>query len=368
MSRFYWLGVGMSTSERAARHFLPNLRTELSGRRRSTKIWNMNWDMLGHEWAVELLQGQVAHGQQRHAYLITGPQGVGRRTLGLRLAQALNCPQPMAEGVPCGSCRTCRLILRMQHPDLSIVQAEELGGILKVDQVRELQRSLSLAPYEARFRVALLLRFEEANQNAANALLKVLEEPPPQVVLVLTAESTENLLETIVSRCEVIRLRPLPLEQVQAGLQSRWGVPPEQAQLLAHVSNGRVGYAVQVQESPALLETRQEWLEAQAELLRAGRVERFHFAEKAARDRSQLRQMLALWLSYWRDVLLAVSAAQVPLTNIDREDEIRGLAARLDLAQVQVFIRQMEAIQLALDGNANTRLALEVLLLDMPVL
>lgn len=327
----------------------------------------MNWEILGHEWAVELLQGQVARGQQRHAYLVTGPQGVGRRTLGLRLAQALNCPQPAAAGVPCGECRTCRLIQRMQHPDLSVVQAEEHGGILKVDQVRELQRSLALAPYEARFRVALLLRFEEANPSAANALLKVLEEPPPQVVLILTAESTENLLETIVSRCEVIRLRPLPLELVESGLQSRWGLPAEDARLLAHVSNGRVGYAVQVHAAPELLESRNEWLEALVGLLPAGRVERFHFAEKAARDRGKLRQMLTVWLSYWRDVLLAVSAAQVPLTNIDHADELQELASGLELGRVQRFIRQIEDTLTALEGNANARLALEVLLLDMPV-
>lgn len=338
----------------------------LSGSQRWTKIWSMNWNMLGHEWAVDLLQGQVARGQQRHAYLITGPQGVGRRTLGLRLAQALNCQQPVAPGVPCGDCRACRLIVRMQHPDLSIVQAEEVGGILKVDQVRDLQRSLSLAPYEARFRVALLLRFEEANLNAANALLKVLEEPPAQVVLVLTAESTEILLETIVSRCEVIRLRPLSLEQVQRGLESRWGLPAEQARLLAHVSNGRVGYAMRMQQAPELLDSRQEWLDTQAQLLQTGRVERFHFAEKAARDRTRLRQMLALWQSYWRDVLLAVSSARVPFTNIDREDEIRSLADRLELQQVQQLLRQIEDTQQALEANANTRLALEVLLLDMP--
>jgi DNA polymerase-3 subunit delta' len=322
--------------------------------------------MVGHEWAVELLQGQVKRAQQRHAYLITGPQGVGRRTLGLRLAQALNCPQPVEEGVPCGTCRTCRLILRMQHPDLSIVQADEIGGTLKVDQVRAFQHSLALAPYEARYRVALLLRFEEAHPSAANALLKVLEEPPPQVILILTAESTENLLPTIVSRCEVIRLRPLPLAQLQAGLQTRWGLPDEQAQLLAHVSGGRIGYAVQVQAAPELLEIRREWFEALAQLFQAGRVERFHFAEKAARDRGRLRQMLAVWLSYWRDVLLAVTGARVPLANVDYEAEILQLAARLDVGQVQRFIRQIEDIQSALEGNANSRLALEVLLLDMP--
>ncbi len=132
----------------------------------------MHWDMLGHEWAVNLLREHVAQGNFRHAYLITGPQGVGRRTLALRFAQALNCPQPLSPGEPCRTCRTCTQIENMQHPDLAIVQAERAGSVLKVDQVRELLPSLSLAPYQANYRVALFLRFEEANQNAANALLK----------------------------------------------------------------------------------------------------------------------------------------------------------------------------------------------------
>jgi DNA polymerase III gamma/tau subunit len=103
-----------------------------------------NWNMLGHEWAVDLLRGHLANGRTRHAYLFTGPDGVGRRTLALRFAQALNCSQPTAAGIPCGECRACTLIERMQHPDLSVVQAEEGTNTLKVDQIRELQRTLSL--------------------------------------------------------------------------------------------------------------------------------------------------------------------------------------------------------------------------------
>jgi DNA polymerase-3 subunit delta' len=167
-----------------------------------------NWNLLGHEWAVQLLSGQLERNSLRHAYLITGPAGVGRRTLALSLAQAVNCPTPLAPGFPCQTCRTCSQIARQQHPDLAIIQAEEVGGTLKVDQVRELQRSLNLAPYQARYRVALLLRFEEAHPSAANALLKTLEEPASQVILILTASSPDALLPTVVSRCEVFRLRP----------------------------------------------------------------------------------------------------------------------------------------------------------------
>ena len=322
--------------------------------------------MLGHTWAVDLLREHVAGGRLRHAYLITGLQGVGRRTLALRFAQALNCPQPVTPGEPCHTCRTCTQIERMQHPDLSVVQAETEGGTLKVEQVRELQRSLSLAPYQARYRVALLLRFEEAHPSAANALLKTLEEPPAQVVLILTAQSAEALLPTVVSRCEVLRLRTLPLETVSQGLQTRWEMPAEQANLLAHVSGGRPGFALQINENPEWLGRRQTWLDEHRKLLSDDRVKRFAYAEKIAKDKDVLRQVLRVWSSLWHDAFLRTSGSTAPLTNPDREEEIAVLVSQLDLTSAHRIVKSLERTQDLLDSNVNTRLAVEVLMLDLP--
>lgn len=327
---------------------------------------DQSWGIIGHAWAVDLLKEHVARQVYRHAYLITGPQGVGRRTLGVRLAQALNCPQPGAPGVPCRKCRTCTLIERMQHPDLSVVQAEAEGGVLKVDQVRELQHILSLAPYEARFRVALLLRFEQANASAANALLKTLEEPPPQVVFVLTAESAERLMPTIVSRCEILRLRPLPIEAARQELETLWGLPAERASLLAHLSGGRPGYALRLHQEKERLDQRQAWLDDQFRLLRASRVERFSYADGLSKDKENVRGILLVWLSFWRDVMLRASGATVPLANPDRLEEIEQLASRFDLRTACRTVSALERTYDLLDRNANPRLAIEVLLLDYP--
>lgn len=326
----------------------------------------MNWEMLGHEWAVNLLREHIAQNNPRHAYLFTGPYGVGRHTLALRFAQALNCPQPVSAGVPCRTCRTCKLIEQMQYPDLTVVQADQVGGILKVDQVRELQHSLALAPYEGRYRVALLLRFEEANLNAANALLKTLEEPPPQVVLVLTAESAERLLPTIVSRCEVLRLRPLSPTLVQQGLRDIWGLPDDQARLIAHISGGRPGYALQLYNSLDLMAQRQTWLDDHARLLSASRVDRFAYAEALAKDKETLRNTLRIWLSYWRDVLLRAGGVSGSICNLDRENEIEGVIARLSLGQAYQVVAALERTLDLLESNVNARLAAEVLFLDLP--
>jgi DNA polymerase-3 subunit delta' len=246
------------------------------------------------------------------------------------------------------------------------VQAEQEGGTLKVDQVRELQHALALSPYEARYRVALLLRCEEARASAANALLKTLEEPPPQVVLMLTAESAESVLPTIVSRCEVLRLRPLPLELVSEGLQAQWGLPAEQARLLAHISGGRPGYALRLCEAPQEMEQRQSWLKDLFTLLPANRVERFAYARTVVEQKDVLRSVLLTWLSLWRDVLLCTAGTTAPLTNVDWSETVREMASHLELAPARAAVAAVERTLGLLERNVNARLAFEVLLLDLP--
>jgi len=324
-----------------------------------------NWNLIGHEWAVDMLKKHVVNGATRHAYLFAGPPGLGRRTLALRFAQALNCQTPVEAGIPCGECRDCRQIAAMQHADLSVIQAESEGGTLKVDQIREARRSLTLKPYQSNYRVAIFLRFQEANDNAANALLKTLEEAPSYAVLILTADNPEQLLPTIVSRCEVLRLRPLSMEAVQKALESS-GVESSQARLIAHISGGRFGYALQMIANEALLEKREERLNDLQSLISASRVEKFAYADKLARDKDSMRQAILVWLSYWRDVMLRSAQAETPLVNVDRNVEIEDLAGRLNLSAARTVVGGLEDVLEKMEKNVNPRLLAEVLLLDLP--
>lgn len=325
----------------------------------------MNWNLVGHSWAVDLLRRHVANGEVRHAYLFSGPPGLGRRTLAVHLAQALNCTNPPAPGEFCGECRDCRQIAAMQHPDLAVIQAENEGGTLKVDQVRAVQHSLSLKPYQSKYRVALFLRFQEANDNAANALLKTLEEAPAHAILLLTADTPELLLPTIISRCEILRLRPLRVEEVEAMLTAK-GVDSDRARLLAHISGGRPGYANRLLEDSSLLETRAERLNDLQALLQSTRVKKFSYADKLSKDKDGMRQAITFWLSYWRDVLLKVSHASVSITNVDYAAEIESLAARLTLPAVRRTVSDLELALDRIDRNVNPRLLAEVLLMDWP--
>ncbi len=325
----------------------------------------MGWDLRGHDWAVDLLQSHIAGSRVRHAYLFTGPDGVGKRTLALRFAQALECTTPPAAGEVCGRCRACQHVPSQTYPDLHVVESGEAGANLKVEQVRELQRHLSLSPLEGRWRIALLLRFHEATPGAANALLKTLEEPPAPVVLLLTARSAEALLPTVVSRCEVIPLRPVAHAELANMLEAR-GVPGEKARLISGLAGGRPGKAIRLVTDREPLEQRTEVLDDLATILRAGRVERFAYAEGLAKDRAEAVQALETWQSMLRDVLLVSVGAEAAHINPDRGSEVEQLAA---VRPTETWVGAVEAIErtlAAIHSNANLRLALEVLALDLP--
>jgi DNA polymerase-3 subunit delta' len=331
----------------------------------------MDWKILGHEWAVDLLSQQIAGGRVRHAYLFSGPRGVGRQLMALRLAQALNCTNPPEPGQPCFTCSTCTRIERLQHPDLIVVRAEEESKVLKVEQVREVQHNLALAPYEASYKIALFLNFQDAGASVPNAMLKTLEEPPPRVILILTADDPDNLLPTITSRCEVLRLRPLPADKVAGGLQALWGIPAEQAQLLAHISGGLPATATELNEQPEVLERRSHWLEDFCSLLGANRVDKFAFTARAAKLAKEDKQIIPLelqtWMSLWRDVMLTAAGSSVPLVNSDWSDQVRGLAAQTDFKQAcQTLILMDQVLNRIEHTNINLQLALEAMLLELP--
>lgn len=325
-----------------------------------------NWGLLGHEHAVQLLREHICRERVRHAYLFTGPPGVGRRTLARRFAMALNCTNPPAPGEPCGRCRACIQIEAMQHPDLQVVQAEKVGGVLKVEQVREMQRSLSLFPYEARYRVVLLLHFEDAHISAVNALLKTLEEPEPHVILLLTAAAAEQLLPTIVSRCVTLRLRPVPAADLADGLKKRLDLDGSRAELIAHLAEGRPGYAIRLDADAQLLEVRRTAIDDLIRLLSQGRIDRFVYAESLAKDKEKSRFVLAVWLSFWRDVLLQAGEASANLTNIGQRQAVEDLADRIGLEGAHRALCLVEQTLGYLDRNVNSRLALEGLMLDLP--
>jgi DNA polymerase-3 subunit delta' len=325
------------------------------------------WQVIGHERPVHLLQHGVDTGRVSHAYLFSGPRQVGKLTLALEFAKALNCLETER---PCGQCRSCRKIERGVHPDVQVVELEEGAKNISIDAVRGIQNGVALRPAEGRAKVHIIREAERLSESAANSLLKTLEEPPPSVVMVLTTLDATMLLPTLVSRCQEVDLLPVPTRTIETALEQRLGLDPERARLVASLAKGRVGWALKAATNQVMLRHRAELMERLVLLPQASRVERFAYAAELnslwGRDPEAARGVLESWQSWWRDLLLFRLGMEDLVINVDLRDRLKVQAR---LYPIETLFRMVKTIQETLSllvQNVNARLALEVLMLQVP--
>ena len=351
------------------------------------------WPVVGHERAVAMLRGSIRRDLLTHAYLFTGPAGLGKRTLAVAFAMTLNCQAEPPEGmasqapgpdVPCSLCSACSKTFRGEHPDLVEINLQtqaalaEDGGKgktppakeLRIDSIREMQRTVGLSPHSGRWKVYIIGDADKMNEEAANCLLKTLEEPPAQTVLVLLAEDESGLLPTISSRCSRVPLRPLGRELIASSLASEWGAEPDQARQLAALSGGRIGWAVSMLRDRNAVEMRSRTLEDLAVLSGSTVLERINaatkFAKKYTEARAELYATLDTWESWWRDVLAVKAGAPELALNADQLPALTSVARRLRTEQAYEALELVQRTRLQLQENVNPRLALEALVLGLP--
>ena len=328
------------------------------------------WSVIGQSRAVSLLQRSLETGSLAHAYLFVGPARVGKMTLALNLAQALNCQE--AEP-PCGQCASCQKIASVKHADVQVTMlndetSDENKAKIGVGQIEELQHSASLPPFEGRYKVFIIDGAELLSIGAANRLLKTLEEPLDKVVFILLTTNESLLPATVVSRCQRVELLPLAVAEVESALNSNWGVEPQKARLLAGISHGCLGWAVQALDE-SVLQQRAEHLDELLNVVSADSEERFTYAAQlAARfsmDMGLVQERLDLWLDWWRDLLLVKAGSNDNITNVDQLATLIDMAGDYSLARIRDFIESIRAAAEQLRQNANPQLVLEVLMLSI---
>lgn len=321
------------------------------------------WQVIGQERIVTYLQKRRQEGRLAHAYLLVGPPQVGKATLALDLARAVNCPQTEA---PCGQCLACLRIGQGFHPDVQMVSRQEAKTEISIDQIKQVLASTYLHPFEGQHKVFILDGAEYLSTEAANCLLKTLEEPPPGVLFLLLSSREAALPITIVSRCQRIELKPLPREVVVKALIQRWKFSDDKAQLLASLCQGRLGWAL----NPDFLERREDWLHRLEQLVAGDLEKRFAMAAEIVqiwdKGKEAVAEGLDIWELWWRDLLLLKVRAGAGRVNWDRK-ELSSQACRWSLSQVKTALRSLAAAREQLMGNANPRLAFEVLMLNLPL-
>lgn len=320
---------------------------------------------LGQDWAIQWLAQAITAETLSQSLLITGAPQLGKATLGRLLSMAIACE---ASRKPCMRCASCLKIQSGNHPDVTIVEPAENNDkdTLKIEDVRQLQRDLALKPHECRYKITVLGDFDRATTSAANALLKTLEEPPAHVILILTAPRVDSLLPTIVSRCQVVSLRPVPVDALRHFLQTRYGLEKEQAAILSRLAQGRPGWAINALTHPEILTRRTDQLANLIELTSRGHAFRLAYAQDFFKNGQSPAETLNLWLLWWRDVLLVNQGTPTGVINFDQLHHLQWFAQNLSAPAITAAIKQTGAALQNIDYNVNERLNLETLLLNLP--
>jgi DNA polymerase-3 subunit delta' len=367
-------------------------------------------EIYGQDRAVGFLIETLIKGEVPHALIFTGPRGVGKYSTALLFAAALFCPAGRPD-----ACPSCHKVARGVHPDLHLVEAE--GTQILIDQIRELEGDLSIKPKESARKVVIIDEAETMNQDAANAFLKTLEEPPPETYIILVVESREALLPTVASRCHEVRFSAMGKKDIEDFLVEREGLQREEAEKIARLSGGIFGRALLWARHPELA---MHWtrgvelaafmrrssllylMEKMAEergLLedaaapagemdldvyikamdkRSGELLRKRWEKREKRETMKLRHQAALDLfdgmsSFYRDIMLlnlteekeGRDSSGVTLLNREWMEELEREALHLGTEESMRRLEALQRARKALEANVDIGLLLDSLVLEL---
>ncbi|MQF64505.1 DNA polymerase III subunit delta' [SAR202 cluster bacterium AC-409-J13_OGT_754m] len=333
------------------------------------------WNVIGQNLALNYLKKSFASNRLSHAYLFVGPAQIGKMTLALNLAQAVNCTSEN-QNKPCGSCSQCNRTLAGKHTDVDIIKAYEpsRNGTTRhrigIDQIRELQHKLNLKPFEGAFRVTIFDDAERMTEEASNALLKTLEEPPSQSLLILLSSQETQLLPTIKSRCIKLKFNPLPVKEIIDHILANYSTKEDTAHLIGRLSKGCLGWAIEASINPRILEERVIQVNSILNLMDSGLEDRFRESDNLVtalyNNRKEALQILKEWLGVWRDIMLIKNASVNLITNTDYTDILKSKSMKYSSEQILNTINRIQNSIESLDNNANPRLAIETIMIMMP--
>ncbi|MBI3600099.1 MAG: DNA polymerase III subunit delta' [Nitrospinae bacterium] len=335
-------------------------------------------DILGQDRAKRILTNSLLRGAVSHAYLFSGPEGVGKRLTAFTFAKALNCSplethgdksplethrdKPNREGDSCDRCLSCKKIHALNHPDLNFIEPDDES--IKIEAVRKLQSRISLKPYEGKKKVVIIAGAECMTDEAVNAFLKTLEEPPGETVIMLITANQHSLLPTVVSRCQIIKFNALAGDHIKEILIKDYRFNERDASILSSISKGRLGRAVTM-DYKAVCKERDEALKLIISSAK-GDMEYIFTDSKRLAKKEDLPDFLDIVADLLRDAA-AMRGADTDdcIINKDMKEKLREFSDGLHLPFIINMFDAVQKTKFLLKRNANQQLSIETMMLGM---
>ena len=353
----------------------------------------VGWKTFGHPGATNLLSKSSETGRLAHAYLITGPEKIGKRTLAIDMACMVNSEPVVdmfgaAPNIDLNASQQAERIRRGVHSDVEVIDpdteleidnrptrgsedGEERGRqTISILHVRQMIRQSATKPFEGSKKVFIFDGAHRMVEAASIAFLKTLEEPSDDVLIILTAPNADLLPQTVVSRCQTIELRPVDTEVIKVELIEQFGADEEQARQLSRLARGCPGWAIEAMNDPTILDAHNQAVLRFAEIITGNVEERFRYARQTGnqfwRDRLAVLAEMQRWLEWWRDVAIMRHKLGEIVTNVEWTDLLSEVAGELKEDQITAAVTAVQSALVALEANAVPQLTLEVLMLDLP--
>lgn len=321
-------------------------------------------DIIGHEQIKEHFQKAIANNKVSHAYILTGEAGMGRKSLANAFALTLLCEKGKSE--PCMECHACKQVLSGNHPDLIYVDHEKPGSIGVDDIRKQINDTIMVRPYSSYYKIYIVDEAEKMTQQAQNALLKTIEEPPSYAVIILLTTNQDAFLPTILSRCVQLKLKPLKDFVVKSYLTEHMQIPEADADIYAAFARGNLGRAIALASSEDFNLMRQEVLHLLKHVKDADISELLDYIRKLKEDNLDIYECLDFMQLWYRDVLLYKVTKDINLLVF--KDEYRSINENSQVSGYDGLEQILDAIDKArvrLDANVNMDLAMELMLLVM---
>ena len=321
-------------------------------------------DIIGHKQIITHLQKAISYGKVSHAYIFNGPEKSGKYMLAEAFAMTLQCEKKGEN--PCLECHSCKQAMGKNQPDIIYLQHEKPGTISVDDIRKQINNDVDIKPYSSPYKIYIIDEAEKMNQQAQNALLKTLEEPPAYAVILLLTTNADAFLPTILSRCITLNLKVVPDKEIKAYLMKTYQIPDYKADICTAFAQGNVGKAIQLAQNEDFNELKDSVLQLIKRIQDIELYEMMEAIKQIGEYKLQINDYFDLLMIWYRDVLLYKATADVnSLIFKDEVYDIKKQASKSSYSGIETIIEAIDKAKLRLNANVNFDLVMELLLLTM---